>query len=109
EDFLKFRAEEAFLAVDGIRTRVIRFTQQHPVLRQNPIHLRFQQVRLFFSRPKISRSKFDTSVEESLITAGKHVKNDVCKFIKIKRDGVFTIDSWTLAFSGCPGGSPQAI
>src|SRR5262245_61091279 len=28
EDFLKFRAEEAFLAVDGIRTRVIRFTQQ---------------------------------------------------------------------------------
>ena len=32
-----------------------------PVLRQNPIHLRFQQLRLSFSQPKISRSKFDLS------------------------------------------------
>jgi hypothetical protein len=29
EDFLKFLTEEAFLAVDGIRTRAIRFTQQY--------------------------------------------------------------------------------
>ena len=40
-----------------------------PVLRQNPIHLRFQQLRSSFSQPKISRSKFDPSVEGSLITA----------------------------------------
>ena len=39
------------------------------VLRLNPIHQRFQQLRLSFSRPKISRSKFDPSVEGSLITA----------------------------------------
>jgi len=38
------------------------------VLRQNPIHLRFQQLRFSFSQPKISRSKFDPSVEGSLIT-----------------------------------------
>jgi hypothetical protein len=39
------------------------------VLRQNPIHVRFQQLRLSFSRPKISRSKFDPSLEGPLITA----------------------------------------
>ena len=40
-----------------------------PVLRQNPVHLRFQQLRFSFSQPNISRSKFDSSVEGSLITA----------------------------------------
>jgi hypothetical protein len=40
-----------------------------PVLRQNSIHMRFQQLRLSFSKPKISRSKFDPSVDGSLITA----------------------------------------
>src|SRR5262249_5996946 len=40
-----------------------------PVLRQNSIHMRFQQLRLSFSQPKISRSKFDSSIEGSLITA----------------------------------------
>jgi putative ABC transport system permease protein len=39
------------------------------VLRQNSIHLRFQQLRLPFFQPKFSRSKFDPSVEGSLITA----------------------------------------
>src|SRR6266545_1003579 len=39
------------------------------VLRQNSIHLRFQQLRLSFSQPKISRSKFYPSVEGSLIMA----------------------------------------
>src|SRR5262249_39999620 len=39
------------------------------VLRQNPIHLRFQQLRLSFSQPKISRSKFDPGAEGSFITA----------------------------------------
>ena len=38
-----------------------------PVLRHNSIHLRFQQLRLSFSQPKFSRSKFDPSVERSFI------------------------------------------
>jgi len=32
------------------------------VIRQNPIHLRFQQLRLSFPKPKVSRSKFDPSL-----------------------------------------------
>ena len=39
------------------------------VLRQNSIHLRFQQLSLSFSQPKFSRPKFDPSIEGSLITA----------------------------------------
>jgi|SoiMethySBSTD1v2_1073268.scaffolds.fasta_scaffold121743_4 hypothetical protein len=33
------------------------------VLRQNLIHLRIQQLRLSFSQPKFSKSKFDPIVE----------------------------------------------
>src|SRR5262245_4023249 len=46
-----------------------RNSKSDAVLRQNSIHLRFQQLRLSFSQPKISRSKIDPSVEGSLITA----------------------------------------
>jgi len=44
------------------------YATQHLVLRQNSIHLRFQQLRLTFSQPKYSRSRFALSVEGSLIT-----------------------------------------
>src|SRR5262245_45947319 len=37
-----------------------------PALRQNSIHLYFQQLRLSFSQPKFSRSKFDPRIEGSV-------------------------------------------
>src|SRR5262245_11063459 len=82
----------------SIRPRIInvsgccRRRYRRPALRQNSIHLRFQQLRLSFSQPNISRSKFDASAEVTLIKASQLLTLDFCKCMKTKRDGIFTVD-----------------
>ena len=56
---------------------MFKFLRFYVVLRQNSIHLRFQQLRLSFSQLKFSRSKFDSSVARG-VNNGKLTVNDGC-------------------------------
>jgi tetratricopeptide (TPR) repeat protein len=49
--------------LDGAVADYTKALEISPVLRQNPIHLHFQQLRFSFSQPRISRSKFGHRVE----------------------------------------------
>src|SRR5215475_5462218 len=53
----------------GVEPNTGELLWSHPVLRQNSIHLYFQQLRLSFSQPKIFEIKIDPSVEDRLSAA----------------------------------------
>jgi hypothetical protein len=64
---------------------------------------------LSFSQPKFSRSKFDPSVEGWLTKASQLLTLDVCKRMKTKSDGIFSMDTgFSIHINMNKHGAPRA-